>query len=101
MRGNENAGRNWNSKPCHRYREPGLIYVFRKLEKIDQELVLFVQQGETIGFLAKLVLFVQQRETSGPPANIENTIIGLVEDIRQVVMDHQVRALAIHSFYHA
>lgn len=65
----------------------GADYVFSKLEEIDQELVLFVEQGETAGFLA----------------NVENTqrINGLVEDIRQVAMDYQVCALAIHSFYRA
>ena len=55
-----------------------MIYVFRKLEEIDQELVLFVEQGETAVF----------------PPNIENTqkINDLVEDIRQVAMEYQVRA---------
>ena len=55
----------------------------RKLEEIHQELDLLAGQGKTAGFLA----------------NAENTqkINGLIEDIRQVMMDYQVRALT-HSF---
>ena len=69
--------------PCRRCKEPGLTYVSRKLEEIHQELDLLASQGKTAGFLA----------------NTENTqrINGLVEDIRQVMMDYQVRALT-YSF---
>ena len=54
------------------------MYVSRALEEIHQELDLLAGQGKTAGFLA----------------NAENTqkINGLVEDIRQVMMDYQVRA---------
>ena len=57
--------------------------VSRKLEEIRQELDLLAGQGKTAGFLA----------------NTENTqkIGGLVEDVRQVMMDYQVRALT-HPF---
>ena len=58
------------------------MYVPRKLEEIHQELDLLAGQGKTAGFLA----------------NTENTqkINGLVEDVRQVMMDYQVRA-STHS----
>ena len=57
--------------------------VSRKLEEIHQELDLLAGQGKTAGFLT----------------NTENTqkINGLVEDIRQVMMDYQVGALS-HPF---
>ena len=53
--------------------------VSRKLEEIHQELDLLAGQGKTAGFLA----------------SSENTekIGGLVEDVRQVMMDYQVCAL--------
>ena len=59
------------------------MYISRKLEEIHQELDLLGGQGETAGFLA----------------NAENAqrISGIVEDIREVMMDYQVRALT-HSF---
>ena len=52
----------------------------RKLEEIHQELNLLAGQGKTAGFLAN--------------AESAQRINGLVEDIRQVMMDYQVRALA-------
>ena len=59
------------------------MYVSRKLEEVHQELDLLAGQGKTAGFLA----------------NVESAqrINGLVEDIRQVVMDYQVRALTCSS----
>ena len=58
------------------------MHVSRKLEEIHQELDLLAGQGKTAGFLA----------------NTENTqkINGLVEDIRQVIVDYQVGVMA-HS----
>ena len=55
------------------------MYVSRKLEEVRQELDLLAGQGKIAGFLT----------------NAENTqrISGLVEDIRQAMMDYQVRAL--------
>ena len=68
--------------PCHRFRGSGLIYVPRKLKEIHQELDLLAGQGGTAGFLAD--------------AESVQRISDLVEDIREVMMDYQVRALA-HS----
>ena len=53
----------------------------RNLEEIHQRLDLLAGQGETAGLLA----------------NAENAqkINGLVEDIRQVVVDYQVRPLTV------
>ena len=59
------------------------MYVSRKLEEIHQELGLLAKRGNTAGFLAN--------------AESAQRISGLVEDIRQVMMDYQARALA-HSF---
>ena len=55
------------------------MYVSRKLEEIHQELDILVGQGKTAGFLA----------------NTERAqrISGIVEDIRQVLMDYQVCVL--------
>jgi len=52
--------------------------IARKLDEVDQELVLLAGQGKVVGLLA----------------NTDNAqrINGLVEDIRQVMMDYQVRA---------
>ena len=58
------------------------MYVSRKLEEVHQELDLLAGQGKTSEFLAN--------------AESAQRINGLVEDIRQVMMDYQVRALA-HS----
>ena len=55
------------------------MYVCRKLEEVHQELDLLAGQGKTAGFLAN--------------AESAQRINGLVEDIRQVMMDYQVRAL--------
>jgi hypothetical protein len=59
------------------------MYVSRKLEEIHQELDLLVGQGKTARF----------------PANAESTqrISGLMEDIRQVMMDYQV-GVSAHPF---
>ena len=59
------------------------MYVSRKLEEVHQELDLLAGQGETAGFLAN--------------AETTQKISGLVEDIREVMMDYQVRALT-HPF---
>ena len=60
------------------------MYISRKLEEVRQELDLLAEQGKIAGFLA----------------NAENTqrISGLVEDIREVMMDYQVCAMA-RSFF--
>ena len=52
--------------------------IVRKLEDVDQELALLAGQGKVVEFLA----------------NTENAqrINGLVEDIREVMMDYQVCA---------
>ena len=52
--------------------------IVRKLEEVDRELALLAGQGEVAGF----------------SANTENAqrINDLVEDIREVMMDYQVRA---------
>ena len=52
--------------------------ITRKLEYVDQELALLAGKGKAAGFLA----------------NTENAqrINGLVEDIREVMMDYQVCA---------
>ena len=55
------------------------MWISRKLEEIHQELDLLAGQGKTAGFLAN-------SETA-------QRINGLVEDIRQVMMDYQVCAL--------
>ena len=55
------------------------MYVRRKLEEIHQELDLLTGQGKTSGFLAN---------TKGA-----QRIGGIVEDIRQAMVDYQVRAL--------
>ena len=57
--------------------------VSRRLEEIGQELDLLAGQGKTAGFLAN-------SETA-------QRISGLVEDIRQMMADYQVRALT-HPF---
>ena len=56
----------------------------RKLEDIRQELALLGEQGKAKGFFN----------------NIENAkkLGGLVEDIRDTMMDYQVRALSNLSF---
>ena len=59
------------------------MYVCRKLEEVDQELDLLAGQGKTAGFLTN--------------AESAQRINGLVEDIRQVMMDYQVRALTRSS----
>ena len=58
--------------------------IARKLEAVDQELALLARQGKTAGFLA----------------NTENAqrINGLVEDIREVMMDYQVCASSTWFF---
>ena len=55
------------------------MYVCRKLEEVHRELDLLAGQGKTAGFLTN--------------AESAQRISGLVEDIRQVMMDYQVRAL--------
>ena len=55
------------------------MWISRKLEEIHQELDLLAGQGKTVGFLANT-------ETA-------QKISGLVEDIRELVMDYQVRVL--------
>ena len=55
------------------------MWISRKLEEIHQELDLLVGQGKIVGFLANT-------ETA-------RKIGGLVEDIREVMMDYQVRIL--------
>ena len=82
-RENGNAGRTWNGKPMSPMPRVGLMYVPRKLEEIHQQLDLLAAQGKTSGF----------------PANAESaqTIGGIVEDICQAMMDHQVRALTCSS----
>ena len=57
--------------------------ISRKLEEIHQELDLLVGQGKAVGFLAN--------------AETAQKISGLVEDIREVMMDYQVRVLT-HRF---
>jgi len=54
------------------------VGIVRKLEDVDQELALLAGQGKVVEFLA----------------NTENAqrINGLVEDIREVMMDYQVCA---------
>ena len=61
------------------------MYDSRKLEEVRKELDLLAGQGKIVGFLA----------------NAENTqrVNGLVEDIRQVMMDYQVCALTVRSYY--
>ena len=56
----------------------------RKLEEIRQELALLGEQGKTRGFFN----------------NVENAekLDGLVEDLRDVMIDYQVRALNNVSF---
>ena len=56
----------------------------RKLKDIRQELILLGEQGKTKGFFN----------------NVENTekLGGLVEDLRDVMMDYQVRAPSDSSF---
>jgi hypothetical protein len=56
----------------------------RKLEDIRQELALFGEQGKTKGFFT----------------NVENAekLGGLVEDLRDAMMDYQVRAPSSLSF---
>ena len=56
----------------------------RKLEDIRQELALLGEQGKTKGFFN----------------NVENAekLGGLVEDLRDVMMDYQVRASSDLSF---
>ena len=51
----------------------------RKLEEVHQELDPLAGQGKTSGFLAN--------------AEDAQRICGIVEDIRQAMMDYQVRAL--------
>ena len=55
------------------------MYISRKLEEIHQELDLLTGQGKTAGFLAN--------------AESAQRISGMVENIRQVVIDYQVCAL--------
>ena len=55
------------------------MYICRKLEGVHRELDLLAGQGKTAGFLAN--------------AESAQRISGLVEDIREVMMDYQVRAL--------
>ena len=57
------------------------MYISRKLEEIHRELDLLAGQGKTSGFLAN--------------AETAQKISGLVEDIREVMMDYQVRALTL------
>ena len=52
--------------------------IARTLEEVDQELARLAEQGKVVGFLANV-------ETA-------QKINGLVEDIRQVMMDYQVCA---------
>ena len=52
--------------------------IVRKLKEVDQELALLAGQGKVVGFLANT-------ETA-------QKINDLVEDIREVMMDYQVRA---------
>ena len=52
--------------------------IARKLKEVDRELVLLAEQGKVVGFLANT-------ETA-------QKIQDLVEDIREVMMDYQVRA---------
>jgi hypothetical protein len=59
------------------------MWISRKLEEIHQELDLLAGQGKTVGFLAN--------------TETEQKISGLVEDIREVMMDYQVRVLT-HPF---
>ena len=59
------------------------MYVSRNLEEIHQELDLLARPGKTVGFLAN--------------AKSAQRIGGIVEDIRQVMMDYQVGVLT-HSF---
>ena len=63
------------------------MYVSRKLEEIHQELDPLAGQGEIAAFLV----------------NVESAqrIGGIVEDIRQVMMDYQVCALALLFFRRA
>ena len=58
--------------------------IARKLDDVDRELALLAGQGKVVGFLA----------------NTENAqrINGLVEDIREVMMDYQVCASNILLF---
>ena len=58
------------------------MWISRKLDEIHQELDLLVGKGKVVGFLANT-------ETA-------QKIGGLVEDIREVMMDYQVRVLT-HS----
>ena len=51
--------------------------IARKLEEVDRELALLAGQGKVVGFLANT-------ETA-------QKINDLVEDIREVMMDYQVR----------
>ena len=53
--------------------------ICRKLEGVHRELDLLAGQGKTAGFLAN--------------AESAQRINGLVEDIREMMMDYQVRAL--------
>ena len=52
--------------------------ICRKLEEVHRELDLLAAQGKTAGFLTN--------------AESAQRVNGLVEDIRQVMMDYQVRA---------
>ena len=80
--------RPWNGKftlrkPRSRVSQTG---VGRKLEEIRRELVLLGEQGKTKGFFN----------------NAENAekLVGLVEDLRDVMMDYQVCSLSNVSFSH-
>ena len=55
------------------------MWISRKLEEIHHELDLLAGQGKVVGSLAN--------------AKTAQQINGLVEDIREVMMDYQVRVL--------
>ena len=76
---NGNAGRGWKSKATLPTPRARLMYASRKLEEVHRELDLLAAQGKTAGFLSS--------------AESAQRINGLVEDIREVMMDYQVHAL--------